>query len=155
MAVYIIVEGPDGAGKTTLINKLLKVHSSTEYIHFGVPEDYTLQFDMYRLAIAKNYSKDIVIFDRSWYSDQVYAPIMRQREEMTAAQVLILERTIEAYGGGMVLYLTADPDVLWERCTAEGESYIPNKETLAMIAHKYEAVMAAATLPVVKSYTDR
>jgi len=154
MAAYIIIEGPDGAGKTTLIEKLLATYSDAKYLHFGVPDDYTKQFDIYRHAIAENQHHSVVIFDRCWYSDRVYAPVMRQREEMSAAQVQMLEGIVQTYGGGMIIYLTARTNTLWERCTARGETYIQSTEQLGLISEKYGEVMQEVGLPMVIMHTD-
>lgn len=148
--MFIIVEGPDGAGKTTLIKKLQAQFPNSKYLHFGVPEEPTKQYEMYLHAIetAGKYS-DIIILDRCWYSDMVYAPIMRGTEDVTVATSRKLDAAIITYGGGIVIYCTAPIDVLWERCQTRGEDYVKDIETLQKLSQAYTAVMKQSLLPVI------
>ena len=149
MSKIIIIDGPDGAGKTTLMKKLLEQFPEAAFVHFGVPADYTKQYAVYADTIL-NIKADVVIMDRSWYSDRVYGPIMRNREEMTLMQSQTLDRIVQLNGGGMVIYCTAPIEVLWQRCQARGETYIENIEQLDNIRMAYETVMHTSELPVVR-----
>ena len=127
--IYII-EGPDGAGKTTLVEKLQKVHAGAKVMHFGTPatpEEAKNYWRTYLRALKENTS-DVVIFDRSWYSDMVYGPVMRGKEEMTIEHKEILELAVKALGGGIVIYCTGNQKTLWSRCTRRGESYLRNAD---------------------------
>ena len=148
--MFIILEGPDGAGKTTLIEKLVFQFPNSKYLHFGVPEDPDKQYEMYLHAIetAGKYS-DIIILDRCWYSDRVYAPIMRGTEGVSLTTSRKLDAAIITYGGGMVIYCTAPIDVLWERGQTRGEDYVKDIETLQKLSDAYPAVMKESLLPVI------
>lgn len=155
MANYIIVEGPDGAGKTTLIEKLIKSHPGAKYLHFGVPTTTSSRLAYYASAIKEFAKEHTVIMDRCWYSDAVYAPIMRNKTEITSVEVESLEALIVMNGGGMVIWCTARPEILWKRCKTRGETYIQDIEQLDKIRIAYETVMTHATLPVVKFDTGK
>lgn len=157
--MFIFVEGPDGAGKTTFIEQLKhKIGSDAfgipnyEVKHFGIPEDPTTQVGMYLNAINCSY-KLVTIFDRCWYSDMVYAPIMRNQESMPIEDSRLLEEFVRNNGGGMVYYLTSKPSTLWERCQKRGEDYIKDIEQLIRIKNLYETVMDKVDLPIKRIVT--
>ena len=155
--MIIIVEGPDGAGKSTLIEGLLKSHPGSTYKHFSNPktdEEAFGYWKVYAQAIEDTDPTTVTIFDRSWYSDVVYGPIFRNRLEMDPMHVKMLELMVQAHGGGFVIYCTAPINMLWSRCKKRGETYVLSKEKLAEVAKSYGNVMATQCgLPVVKHDT--
>lgn len=152
MANFIIVEGPDGAGKTTIIEQLAKAYN-TGIHHFGKPTGEEDQFEMYARFIC-DVSTPIVLLDRAWYSELVYGPIMRGGSALSKIQVRALEALIHEAGGGHIIYATASPHVLWKRCKIRGEDYITSKEKLFDIQQLYGEVMRQVTLPVITMRTD-
>lgn len=93
--LLIIIEGPDNTGKSTLTNELVKYYTLNNKkvlsFHFRAPKGATneecahkiYEFD---IQTAKNLKKlqsdghtDVVILDRSWYSEYVYGQIYRNR----------------------------------------------------------------------------
>lgn len=157
MAEYIIIEGPDGAGKSTLVKSILESHPGTVYGHFDKPESDEEAFgywEKYAAFIKEHQDAKLVVLDRSWYSDMVYGPVMRGRIEMTDDHMEMLELLVKACGGGIIIYLTAKPDTLWSRCKRRGESYIDTRTTLVRIREKYEEVMKKPRyLPVIRTDT--
>ena len=154
MAQYIIVEGPDGAGKTTLVNHILAANPGAFLAHFGKPATDEEAFNYWKvyLQYVKDHEKEaVVILDRSWYSDMVYGPVMRDREEMTRDNMELLEMAVIACGGGIILYCTGRPDVLWRRCKERGETFVRTSEQLRRLHDRYEEVMRFPKyLPVVR-----
>ncbi len=156
--IYII-EGPDGAGKTTLVEQIKKSHMNARVLHFGAPatpEAADKYYEVYAKAISEKQPDEVLIFDRSWYSDMVYGPVMRGRLEMTQAHADMLSAMVVANGGGIVVYCTAPIKVLWARCTRRGEAYITTREKLVDIAKGYAEVMKhnVRFLPVVRYDTS-
>lgn len=76
----VILEGPDGCGKTTLAEHLVKKFNA-EYIHLTWSEDLEKVMDEYQLEAiyaAKEISKEkLVIIDRHWLSEIVYSDVFR------------------------------------------------------------------------------
>jgi len=154
MANFYIAEGPDGAGKTTLIEQLTAAHPGCHVQHFGKPESAEEAENYWKtyLRFIKRYEeKETVIFDRCWYSDMVYGPVMRNTQEMTNEKMEILELAVKACGGGIIIYCTGKLEVLWKRCMYRGENYITNKDMLKAICAKYDEVMNLPKyIPVVR-----
>jgi thymidylate kinase len=153
-----IVEGPDGAGKTTLINSLLKSNPGSQKFHFGAPatpEEASNYYEVYAKAIQAAPENVTTIFDRSWYSDVVYGPIMRGKQEMSDIHVKMLDSLVVASGGGMIIYCTAPLAVLANRCKKRGETYVTNIDTLRELSARYSEVMQTVKLlPVVRYDTS-
>ena len=152
--IYII-EGPDGAGKTTLVEQIKKSHMNAKVLHFGAPqtpEEADNYYKVYAGAINAMRDDEVLIFDRSWYSDMVYGPVMRNRHEMTQEHAVMLSAMVVARGGGIIIYCTAPIKVLWSRCQRRGETYLQNQAQLQAISIGYRKVMAENVrfLPVVR-----
>ena len=153
--MFIIVEGPDGAGKSTLVDQLIRQFPFATRLHFGAPTDDKPRYQVYHKEILRASRISMVtIMDRSWYSDLVYAPIMRGQTELTIAEAHDLDRTVRMAGGGLIVYCTADIDLLWSRCQSRGETYIPDKDTLERISIGYQTLMLTPLLPVIKHNTN-
>lgn len=150
-----IVEGPDGAGKTTLVEQLRKSNYNAVVKHFGAPqtpEEADNYYKVYASAINDKRDDEVLIFDRSWYSDMVYGPVMRNRQEMTQEHADMLSAMVVASGGGIIIYCTAPIKTLWARCQHRGETYLQSQEQLQSISILYGKVMAENVrfLPVVR-----
>jgi thymidylate kinase len=148
--MIILVEGPDGAGKTTLTEKLCKSYPKVLVYHFGAPVPDEDQFTRYATPIIDYGNTEVLIYDRSWYSEFVYGPIMRGQSELNYAHSQALEALVLQHGGGHVIYCTGKPSTLWLRCKKRGETYIQNAEQHAELCKQYDYVMAnVCRLPVV------
>ena len=72
----LIVEGPDGVGKTTLINKIKEKFKNNFYMHLRVHKNMKLWHTATtRLAIRKHLEGRLVLVDRHWPSEQCYSYI--------------------------------------------------------------------------------
>ena len=152
--IYII-EGRDGAGKTTLVEQIRKANYNAAVKHFGAPqtlEEADNYYKVYAEAINAKRDDEVLIFDRSWYSDMVYGPVMRNRQEMSQEHADMLSAMVVARGGGIIIYCTAPIKVLWARCQRRGETYLQNQAQLQAISIGYSKVMAENVrfLPVVR-----
>jgi GTPase SAR1 family protein len=72
----LIFEGPDGVGKTTLINYFKKKVQKPFYMHLRVHKNMLLWHTASaRLAIRKQMEGKTVLIDRHWPSEQFYSYI--------------------------------------------------------------------------------
>lgn len=136
--MIIILEGPDGSGKTHLANQL-RQQNGYHIIHRSQPKD-----DAEKLAMLDEYIKSVksgnnFIFDRCWYSELVYGPVMRDSSVISLSSMYNLERML-ADKGAIIIHCTAPLDVLWRRCMLRGEDYILSKEQLGLIVDGFNTL---------------
>jgi hypothetical protein len=153
----IILEGPDGSGKTTLAKALEK--AGYTYYHFGVPPPGAdlFRFFMEPLLAATRPT----VFDRCYPSNAIYEPVMRPGGAvLTDIQEALLTRVVAARGGQVVLCLPPWRTVLANWLKKKGEEYVQDVEkmeniyvlyrNLAMV--RYEYPVFDYTRTVVGSY---
>ena len=150
--MIIIVEGPDGAGKTTRIEQLLVAHPGSTYTHF---DNHDRSIEVFANAIKSINPTKVNIFDRSWYSEYIYGPIFRNQSEISSLNIELLEALVYKNGGGFVIYCTAPIRLLWRRCQLRGEKFVLSEEKLDEIRVSYEHVMKQdCHLPVIRIDTS-
>lgn len=152
--MVIIIEGPDGSGKTTLAN-MLSTQTGYPIIHNVQPKTPEEKAEMWRSYIELIKSGRNLILDRAWYSEMVYGPIMRGASALDYPLMYELERAV-AKRGGMVIYCRDNPEVLWRRATKRGEDFVKDYGTFVEICESFDDVMGVPHLiPVVKyDYKD-
>lgn len=153
--MIIIIEGPDGSGKSTLANRLSK-QTGFPVIHRNKPEneeEKARMLNMYEEAIVSNKN---VIFDRCWYSEMAYGPVMRDASVISYPEMYHLEVLLAKHGGGLIIHCTGDPETLWKQCKKRGESYITDYGVFVNICEAFHEIMSVPHyLPVVKyAYKD-
>jgi thymidylate kinase len=148
--MIFIIEGPDGAGKTTLANKLSQ-QTGYQIIHRVKPETQEDKDEMMKTYLDVINSGKNCIFDRAWYSEMVYGPIMRDKSYISIQQMYELERKLTKRGG-LLIYCTDAPNILFDRAVRRGETYIIDKPTFGLIYKKYIEIMQQLPhlIPLVK-----
>jgi len=147
--MIIIIEGPDGGGKTTLANK---IHQQSNYpiIHRSKPENQDekdMMAEMY-IETIKRYKN--AIFDRCWYSELAYGPVMRDTSVISIHQMYAFEKRLTKVGA-LLIYCTGSKRELWARCKRRGEDYIVDKDKFNQIYDKFEEIMSMPHfIPVLK-----
>ena len=148
--MIIIIEGPDGSGKTTLANQLSK-QTGYKIIHRTRPkteEEKAIMMDEYLRIIR---SGESIIFDRCWYSEMIYGPVMRNASAISYPQMYDLERWLMEVGA-IIIYCTDAKQALWARCQERGEDYIVDKTTFNSICDGYDALFALPHLIPIMTY---
>jgi hypothetical protein len=93
----IIVEGVDGAGKTTLIRQLKEVIPEL----IVLPSPFTIGGDFFQdcaIYLQKYKESKVHIVDRFFFSELVYGPLRRSKLLMDSDQIGVTSRFIEKYG---------------------------------------------------------
>lgn len=135
--IYLI-DGPDGAGKTTFANTLLRQLGKAQYVHRTHVTD-----DMPTIALINDYidmigasTKDLVV-DRCWVAEWVYGNIMRSEAKLDLCDIFEIERA--AFKRGAVyVYVTAPTAELWRRCQNRGEDFVRDQAVLGEIVQRYD-----------------
>jgi thymidylate kinase len=147
--MFIIIVGPDGAGKTTLAKQLAK-QTGFEIIKRNKPETEQEKKEMYENYCKIIMHKNNVIFDRFAYCEKVYGSLMRDESIISDEQLKYLESLL-SMKGAIVIHCTDNIDNLWDRCTTRGERYITDKDTLDKIRKAYIKLFSKQRLiPVVE-----
>lgn len=78
--MIILIEGPDGAGKSTLSTKLMNIYEC-EYIHSSIVSNVEQYYNQLisKIKIIKNQNKNLII-DRASISNKVYTSIFKDTD---------------------------------------------------------------------------
>ena len=148
--MFIILVGPDGAGKTTLAKKLAN-HFGLTYIKRDKPENQEDKDNMFKSYVDVINTMDNVIYDRYLHCEKVYGPIMRDEnivtwEQLNEIELLLMKKK------AIIIHCTDTTDALWERCNSRGEDYVTSLSQLDKIRKGYHRVLQHSILPVFEYY---
>lgn len=146
----ILVEGPDGAGKTTLIDSLSKLLPEEPYVGVcGVPEGPPRREYLTKAVEAWYEMKWVVMFDRFHLGEQVYGPIMRGQDALGDVGRRVVEHFLnEIYEPVVVLArppFEACVDAWAQRLDRE---YVPDLDRMQLVWEAYGELKT--DLPVVQ-----
>lgn len=101
--MLIILEGPDGAGKTTLAEQLRTVYD-LGYHHEGPPPNGANPLWYYG-GVLNSFRGNRMVMDRLALGERVYGPIYRNRDGVGEAGWRLFTRLVRAAGAVQVLCL--------------------------------------------------
>lgn len=136
---WFIVEGVDGAGKSTFVQKiieqLVKRDPGAEVVvrhHSQLKQsplvEYEKEYDWYRPGSGKH-----IISDRWAWGEDVYGPLYRGESKLTGPARLHIEKYAQSRGATVAL-LTHDPHTLRLRFAQRGEDYLKDSDVERVIA---------------------
>lgn len=139
----IIVEGPDGAGKTTLARALCE-QLSARYEHFGPLPQFKSHQDPSRLyaeaMLPAVHGHQHVVMDRSWLSERPYGKICRNGENrISMASQRMLERLAMRCGAVVVLCKPPIDRIIESYARRKQIEYASSEEIITKIYYEYNA----------------
>lgn len=149
-----IFEGPDGGGKTTLIETMERMMGRREH---AKPVRVNHGPYIGELSVANRYLASMItgrgdlmhpIMDRSWISEAIYGPLMRGENRISVAQRRALERFALGCGAITVLCLPsyeACRDAYLKRRPVE---YLPDESMLRQVYDKFAEIPILDDQPV-------
>ena len=148
--MIIIVEGPDGAGKTTLAEKI-SAQTKFPIEHRSKPKTEEEKAKMMEDYLNLVKSARNVILDRCWYSEMVYGRVMRDQSYIDYPQMYELEKGLAKHGA-LIIYCTGPKERLWARATRRGEDYITSRDNFNAICNEYDKLMNCPHIIPVLTY---
>lgn len=155
--MLIILEGPDGAGKTTLADSLratlvdhCRVEDLVEVRHSGPPTRHPLV--EYELALTE-YRPDRdwhIVCDRWHLGELIYPHILGRKTVYDEAMHWHIEKFLTSRGA-LVVYVQRDLDVLTKTLMQRGDDYV-TVDVLPKIVDAYDRILA--TPHVLTLHTD-
>jgi predicted ATPase len=150
----IILEGPDGSGKTTLANHLVNCYGF-KYEHEKQPKATWTSRDLFSHYVQTLYraqrARQPVVLDRHYLGETIYGPVMRNRSLLTAGQVILIERLVRAGGTRVIVCLPPWGTVVanWQ---AKQCDYVTQPEKLRDIYERYLHEFTSSHDQLLESY---
>lgn len=136
----IILEGPDGAGKTTLANDLAR-RFNYRYHAFGPPQHPPLRE---YLGWLVDQPDNQVVVDRFHLGEHVYGPIYRGKSQLDPQSQWAIEMALKVRGATLV-YVIAPLWALQETLLERGDDMV-DVEDLARVVSAYDPVITGTSL---------
>ena len=154
--MIIILEGPDGAGKTTLSESLRQRLQSSHMVHVvkhgpykGVASEDLCRIYFRAMTPALTFN-DHVIMDRSWLSEPIYGEVYRNGDNrIDMPRRRMLERAALSRGA-VVIHCQPDFEVCAKAFSSRTEDeYLDNLAQLQQVYDGYETLAQRTALPTI------
>jgi thymidylate kinase len=133
----IVLEGCDGAGKTTVADALVSVYGYTS-IHCGRTPDDTDLVGRYREILARS---GRLVLDRSFLSELVYGPLYHGRSRLSITDATNLALAV-AERDGVLVHLTGQPEKIATRLQSR-DGWSPSLSEIRELLDSYANIFAA------------
>lgn len=154
---FIIIEGCDGVGKSTLVNELrrhFRWSHNVLVLHRGPPQVHP--FIEYETALDVLYDAEpnrMVICDRWHWGELIYGPLYRGKTLLGTPGAWHIDMWLAARGG-MVAVIDADHDVVRGRLQRRGETYLRDEDVPHVLESYRNLVRHRPPVPTVLTNND-
>jgi len=139
----VIVEGPDGGGKTRLIYDLLSQVPELRPTLSFKKQDYFSQFVPWLLHELSIEHDGVPLYDRLFYSELVYGRIIRNRVDMP--ELFIADMKWQLPIDALLIYARPDMDTLLKGARVEDQ--------MEGVSEKYSELVAAYDILMLEQST--
>ena len=150
----LIIEGPDLAGKTTVIETVAKFYNKGFTLKNNYKpktrKDSKLIYEQYWMIINLIKDQDFVILDRFYPSQAVYS-YMRGQNELESPQIRLLDR--ECRKDYLYIYIDTPLEELKERYLKRGDEHV-SIENLDLLKTRYDRFYELTSLKKLKLDTS-
>lgn len=127
----IYLSGPDGAGKSTMAESFSKVgYRISKWSRPTGGEDFV------KRATEEIASDEMLVLDRGWFGDLIYAPIFKSTPIIEREDAMRLLREF-IKRGGVLVYVRASAGALIARVKERGDEHVTTA-MLPVILHQYD-----------------
>jgi hypothetical protein len=144
--MVIILEGPDGSGKTSLARRLEKEWGMI-YSHEGPPPDNKddSRLDYYAVTLIRALRrKQPTVFDRFHLGELVYGPVARSSDRLGYGGMRLMRRL--CFANHVLIKICQPPyDVAlenWRRKLAAGDDYVRDERKFFDTYYRFKALTA-------------
>jgi hypothetical protein len=139
----LIIEGPDAAGKSTLIKKLREDYGFTHVIKPYYPKKNQLSYYLHTSNIYGGYA-----LERYYISELVYPRFKKNRDEMDPHHQYLIEAALHPHSP-IIFYLRPSKETILENIRKRGDDYIDESEIDSML-ESYDFIINRSTIPHIK-----
>jgi len=144
---YIVLEGPDGTGKTTLANEIIR-RTGANYVHCGPPDGPALEYYLRKLRSVKGPA----VVDRLHVGSYCYGIAFRHAPDLTEFENWLIEGFL--YAHGVQLINCELPAEMVDKNLARGPdnadaAIYENPAKRELLRELYKERMLATELPLV------
>lgn len=144
--MLIILDGPDGAGKTTLATQIVKYlrdlnpESTVDLLHAGPPNPNVDPIDEYVTPLLdyRPVMNHHIVCDRWHWGERVYPKILKRESKLDNARWAYIENFLVSRGA-YVAHVSASPFVLANRLSERGDDLISPSQAHEMVI-EFDAV---------------
>lgn len=118
--MIIIVEGPDGAGKSTLIKRIEKEFFNKKANIFRFSDTSDISFNDYKEKLETDV--DNIIIDRFNLSEDVYSTVYQRHPKNSLLDHLKVFSLVEDLDVIYIILYSSNLNLLYERCHQRGDT---------------------------------